>query len=46
MSTHNICFRGEIRKILSGFSPYLDLCIYVSFDKKSGYFLCEFAQRG
>ena len=26
MSTHNICFCGEIRKYLSDIHPYLDLC--------------------
>ena len=26
MSTHNICFRGEIRKLFADTHSYLDLC--------------------
>ena len=28
MSTHNICFRGEIRKILTGY-PLLSVAMYI-----------------
>ena len=31
MSTHNICFRGEIRKILCGY-PLLSLAMFRALD--------------
>ena len=34
MSTHNICFRGEIRKILCGY-PLLSVAMSVSMKKMS-----------
>ena len=27
MSTHNICFCGEIRKVLCEYPSYLELCV-------------------
>ena len=40
MSTHNICFRGEIRKILCGY-PILSVALHdiISTDKVLSYFL-------
>ena len=39
MSTHNICFHGEIKKISAFFrmkkAPYLLLCVQYSFIAKS-----------
>ena len=29
MSTHNICFHGEIRKYLPDTSSYLEQCIHI-----------------
>ena len=40
MNTHNICLHGEIRKILTGYLPYLDLCEchnVISSALKTGY---------
>ena len=31
MNTHNICFSGEIRKILSGYPSCLELCIDLTY---------------
>ena len=34
MSTYNICFRGETRKILCGY-PLLSVAIYVVFSEQA-----------
>ena len=39
MSTHNICFRGEIRKVLCGYPSYLELCFYLFSQPRQLLFL-------
>ena len=49
MSTHNICFRGEIRKILCGYpllSGYVDTPSYLELYNKQFTFLLQNQQPG